>query len=62
MNPNLSFFKILDGMEMFYKGLRSFFVSCIYIANKKMREGLSLLEYSKGFRDYGINILNELKG
>lgn len=44
-------------MELFYKGLRCCFVALIYIANEKIREGLSLLEYSSGVINLGVQKL-----
>lgn len=42
-NPNLETFRKFDKLEIFYKGIRCFYVSTVYYANQKMKEALSLL-------------------
>lgn len=43
LNPSLEKFRKMDGLELLYKAIRCFFVSCMYLANLKFKEGISLI-------------------
>lgn len=54
-NPNLDRFRELDGKEIFYKGLRCFFVALMYYSNDKITETLNLLNQVDSYFEYAEN-------
>ncbi|EGR32941.1 signal recognition particle 68, putative [Ichthyophthirius multifiliis] len=48
-NPNLEHFRKLDVLEIYYKAVRCYYVACVYFANQKYIESLSLLKQCENF-------------
>ncbi len=61
LNPNLELFRKLDALELFYKAIRCFFVSCVYLANNKSIEAGSLVNYSENLLTTALDKFNEHK-
>lgn len=61
LNPNLEKFRKMDILEMLYKGVRCFFVSCVYVSNDKYKEGISLIAQSENIFKLCTRKFEEIK-
>ncbi len=46
-NSDVRYFKLCDIYDFLFKSIRCYYVSCLYLANKKLVEALSLLKYTE---------------